>query len=160
MKDWNQLPRVLKRRLCLTYLAGAVAAAVSLVVYLAAGDRVILILGSILSLCCMHWGRSCRTLLAAKEYETAEGLCTGITPLPFQRCRKIHLLSENGAEITLLLDRNARIHIGTPYRFYFQKSTHPPIGNAYLDASLSTGSFLGHEELQAEAFPSFETTKK
>ncbi len=67
---------------------------------------------------------------------------------PFRRYRKIHLLDGNGAEFTLLLDRNARFHIGTPYRFYFQKNARPLVGNPYLDASLSTNTFLGYEEIQ------------
>lgn len=150
MEDWKRIPSILKRRLFFTFLAGIGATAISLVVYLAAGDRIILILGGILSLCCMFRSKSFWILLATKDYETAEGICTGITSLPFQRCRKIHLLSENGAEFTLLLDRNARIYIGMPYRFYFQKNARPFLGNAYLDASLSAGSFLGYEELPAE----------
>lgn len=76
-----------------------------------------------------------------------EGVCTGITSLPFRRYRKVFLLDESGSELTLLLDRNLRFCIGAPYRFYFQKSTHLSMGNAYLDASLSTSSFLGCEEL-------------
>lgn len=160
MTDWNQLPGVLKRRLCFIYLTGAVAAAVSLVVYLSAGDCILLALGGILLLCCILHGKNEWTALSTGNYETVEGVCTGIAPLPFRHCRKIHLLNEDGTEITLLLDRNARIQIGAPYRFYFQKSTHPPIGNTYLDAPLSTGSFLGCEELQAEEFPASGTVEK
>lgn len=34
------------------------------------------------------------------------------------------------------------------YRFYFQKGSRPAVGNDYLDAALSTNSFLGYEALE------------
>lgn len=120
MTDRNPIPWVLKRRFLVTLLAGVGAAAMSFVIFLIANDR----------------------------YEMVEGVCSGVTSPPFRRYRKIHLLDGNGAEFTLLLDRNARFHIGTPYRFYFQKDARPLVGNPYLDASLSTNTFLGYEEIQ------------
>ena len=52
----------------------------------------------------------------------------------------------DGMEITLLLSKSARLKIGSPYRFYFQKGARPAVGNEYLDAALSTNNFLGYEE--------------
>ena len=39
------------------------------------------------------------------------------------------------------------LKIGEPYRFYFQKGSRPVVGNDYLDAALSTNSFLGYEAI-------------
>lgn len=120
----------------------------SLVIFLIANDRIILVLGGLLFICCVFRSKSIWTLISNDRYEMVEGVCSGVTSPPFRRYRKIHLLDGNGAEFTLLLDRNARFHIGTPYRFYFQKDARPLVGNRYLDASLSTNTFLGYEEIQ------------
>ena len=120
----------------------------SLVIFLIANDRIILVLGGLLFICCVFRSKSIWTLISNDRYEMVEGVCSGVTSPPFRRYRKIHLLDGNGAEFTLLLDRNERFHIGTPYRFYFQKDARPLVGNPYLDASLSTNTFLGYEEIQ------------
>ncbi len=120
----------------------------SLVIFLIANDRIILVLGGLLFICCVFRSKSIWTLISNDRYEMVEGVCSGVTSPPFRRYRKIHLLDGNGAKFTLLLDRNARFHIGTPYRFYFQKDARPLVGNPYLDASLSTNTFLGYEEIQ------------
>lgn len=120
----------------------------SLVIFLIANDLIIIVLGGLLFICCVFRSKSIWTLISNDRYEMVEGVCSGVTSPPFRRYRKIHLLDGNGAEFTLLLDRNARFHIGTPYRFYFQKDALPLVGNPYLDASLSTNTFLGYEEIQ------------
>ena len=61
---------------------------------------------------------------------------------------KIQLIDEQGAERTLLLSKTAKFQIGARYRFYFQKGSRPAVGNDYLDAALSTNSFLGYEALE------------
>ena len=68
------------------------------------------------------------------------------TPM-LRRYRKVHLIDSHGVEITLLLSKSARLKIGEPYRFYFQKGARPTVGNDYLDAALSTNSFLGYEAI-------------
>lgn len=49
----------------------------------------------------------------------------------------------------MLLSKTAKFQIGARYRFYFQKGSRPAVGNDYLDAALSTNSFLGYEALDA-----------
>lgn len=149
MEAWLSIPPILKRKFLLTLFAGIAAAVISIVIFLAADDRILLILGAFLLLCCTLRSRAIWKLIALKNYETTEGVCIGITSPAFRRYRRIHLMDGNGDEFTLLLDRNARFRIGMPYRFYFQKNTRPLMGNAYLDASLSASAFLGYEELPA-----------
>ena len=55
-------------------------------------------------------------------------------------------LAVSYTHLTLLLSKSARLKIGAPYRFYFQKGARPAVGNEYLDAALSTNNFLGYEE--------------
>ena len=83
---------------------------------------------------------------AHKNYEVVEGICAGISTPMLRRYRKVHLIDSHGTEITLLLSKSARLKIGSPYRFYFQKGARPAVGNEYLDAALSTNNFLGYEE--------------
>lgn len=147
MARWNESPAILKRKFLLTLLAGAGTAGVSLVFFIAASDRILLMLGGVLMVFCIIRSVGIWRLISSGSYETAEGVCTGITSPPFRRYRKIHLLDENKTEFTILLDRNARLAIGTTYRFYFQKNARPLMGNAYLDSSLSTTAFLGYEEI-------------
>ena len=64
---------------------------------------------------------------------------------------KIQLIDEQGSERTLLLSKTAKFQIGARYRFYFQKGSRPAVGNDYLDAALSTNSFLGYEALEDAA---------
>ena len=132
----------------------------SLVIFLIANDRIILVLGGLLFICCVFRSKSIWTLISNDRYEMVEGVCSGVTSPPFRRYRKIHLLDGNGAEFTLLLDRNARFHIGTPYRFYFQKDARPLVGNPYLDASLSTNTFLGYEEIQVSDINTLKSEEK
>ena len=95
-----------------------------------------------------------------KNYEVVEGICAGISTPMFRRYRKVHLIDSHGIEISLLLSKSARLKIGAPYRFYFQKGARPAVGNDYLDAALSTNSFLGYEaisEPEEHPDPSSET---
>ena len=84
---------------------------------------------------------------AHKNYEVVEGICAGISTPMLRRYRKVHLIDSHGIEITLLLSKSALLKIGEPYRFYFQKGSRPVVGNDYLDAALSTNSFLGYEAI-------------
>lgn len=147
MIDQNPIPWVLKRRFLVTLLAGIGTAAVSLVIFLLADDYIILVLGGVLLICCAFRSRILWKLISDEHYETVQGVCTGISSPTFWRYRKIYLLDGYGAEFTLLLDRNARFHIGVQYCFYFQKETNPLMGMPYLDAVLSTNAFLGYEEV-------------
>ena len=138
--QWTQFPFVLRRKILLTFLAGIASIAVSLVIFTVAADRILLVLGSSL------W----RTV-ARGRYEVVEGICAGVSTPMLRRYRKIQLIDEQGTERTLLLSKTAKFQIGARYRFYFQKGSRPAVGNDYLDAALSTNSFLGYEVLEDAA---------
>ena len=62
-------------------------------------------------------------------------------------CSTSEVGGEKIADPELLLSKSALLKIGEPYRFYFQKGSRPVVGNDYLDAALSTNSFLGYEAI-------------
>ena len=146
--QWSQMPFVLRRRILLTYLAGIASIAVSLVIFIATADHILLALGGIIFVASLVLGKSLWSIAARGQYEVVEGICTGVSTPMLRRYRKIHLMDELGTERTLLLSKTAKFQIGARYRFYFQKGSRPAIGNDYLDATLSTNNFLGYEALE------------
>ncbi|TCL54338.1 hypothetical protein [Allofournierella massiliensis] len=146
--QWSQMPFVLRRKILLTYLAGIASIAVSLVIFIATADRILLALGGIIFVASLVLGKSLWSIAARGQYEVVEGICTGVSTPMLRRYRKIQLMDELGTERTLLLSKTAKFQIGARYRFYFQKGSRPAIGNDYLDATLSTNSFLGYEALE------------
>lgn len=146
--QWSQMPFVLRRKILLTYLAGIASIAVSLVIFIATADHILLALGGIIFVASLVLGKSLWSIAARGQYEVVEGICTGVSTPMLRRYRKIHLMDELGTERTLLLSKTAKFQIGARYRFYFQKGSRPAIGNDYLDTALSTNSFLGYEALE------------
>ena len=146
--QWSQMPFVLRRKILLTYLADIASIAVSLVIFIATADHILLALGGIIFVASLVLGKSLWRIAARSQYEVVEGICTGVSTPMLRRYRKIQLMDELGTERTLLLSKTAKFQIGARYRFYFQKGSRPAIGNDYLDATLSTNSFLGYEALE------------
>ena len=146
MEQWTLFPTVLQRKFLLTLLAGIASAGISVIICVATKDHILLTLGIVVLCACLI---SCRGIWATathKNYEVVEGICAGISTPMLRRYRKVHLIDSHGTEITLLLSKSARLKIGEPYRFYFQKGARPAVGHEYLDAALSTNNFLGYEE--------------
>ena len=145
--QWNQFPFVLRRKILLTFLAGLASIALSLIIFIITTDHILLVLGSIIFLASLVLVRSLWSTIARGQYEIVEGVCSSVVSPMMRQYRKIQLIDEQGAERTLLLSKSAKFQIGARYRFYFQSSSHPTVGNDYLDAALSTNSFLGYEAL-------------
>ena len=141
--QWNQFPFVLRRKILLTFLAGLASIALSLIIFIITTDHILLVLGSIIFLASLVLVRSLWSTIARGQYEIVEGVCSSVVSPMMRQYRKIQLIDEQGAERTLLLSKSAKFQ----YRFYFQSSSHPTVGNDYLDAALSTNSFLGYEAL-------------
>ena len=147
MKQWTLFPTVLQRKFLLTLLAGIASAGISVIICVATKDHILLALGIVVLCACLISCRGIWTTAAHKNYEVVEGICAGIGTPMLRRYRKVHLIDSHGIEITLLLSKSALLKIGEPYRFYFQKGARPAVGNDYLDAALSTNSFLGYEAI-------------
>ena len=147
-KQWDQFPFVLRRKILLTALAGLASLAVSLVIFTATTDHILLALGGIIFIASLVLSGSLWSTAACGRYEVVEGVCTSVTAPALHRYRKVQLVDAQGAETTLLLSKASRFRIGSHYRFSFQTGSRPAVGNDYLDAALSTNSFLGYEELE------------
>ena len=146
-KQWDQFPFVLRRKILLTALAGLASLAVSLVIFAATTDHILLALSGIIFIASLVLSGSLWSTAARGRYEVVEGVCTGVTTPALHRYRKVQLVDAQGAETTLLLSKASRFQIGSHYRFYFQTGSRPAVGYDYLDAALSTNSFLGFEVL-------------
>ena len=57
MEKWNGCPAVLKRRICFTLLAGPASVIVSLIIYLAYADTVLLTMSGAIFICCLYRGK-------------------------------------------------------------------------------------------------------
>ena len=147
IEQWTLFPTVLQRKFLLTLLAGIASAGISVIICVATKDHILLALGIVVLCACLISCRGIWVTAAHKNYEVVEGICAGISTPMLRRYRKVHLIDSHGVEITLLLSKSARLKIGAPYRFYFQKGARPTVGNDYLDAALSTNSFLGYEAI-------------
>lgn len=162
-KQWNQFPFVLRRKILLTALAGLASLAVSLVIFTATTDHILLALGGIIFIASLALSGSLWRTAARGQYEVVEGVCTGVSTPMLRRYRKVYLVDEQGAEQTLLIHKSSKFQIGAHYRFYFQNNDHPVIGNDYLDTALSTNRFLGycllkHSDLHDNKIESDEQT--
>lgn len=129
--QWNQFPFVLRRKILLTFLAGLASIALSLIIFIITTDHILLVLGSIIFLASLVLVRSLWSTIARGQYEIVEGVCSSVVSPMMRQYRKIQLIDEQGAERTLLLSKSAKFQIGARYRFYFQSSNHPTVGNDY-----------------------------
>ena len=119
-KQWDQFPFVLRRKILLTALAGLASLAVSLVIFTATTDHILLALGGIIFIASLVLSGSLWSTAACGRYEVVEGVCTSDTAPALHRYRKVQLVDAQGAETTLLLSKASRFRIGSHYRFYFQ----------------------------------------
>lgn len=147
MEKWRNSPLVLRRKVFFTLLMGLLSITASFIIHVISADRILLGLGGLIFIFCLFRGVTLWRIVTRQNYEIISGVCVGAGSLPLQRYRKVRILDENGKESTLLLNKQVRINIGVRYCFYFQKYRPPVFGNEYLDASLSTDTFLGYEEL-------------
>lgn len=147
MEKWRTSPLVLRRKVFFTLLMGLFSITVSFIIYVISADRILLGLGGLIFIFCLFRGGTLWRVVTCQDYEIISGVCVGAGSLPLQKYRRVKILDETGKETTLLLNQQTRINIGSRYCFYFQKYRQPVFGYEYLDASLSTDTFLGYEEL-------------
>lgn len=146
----NTIPQVLRCKVIFTILTGFGIGMVAAIVFAVSKDSILFALGGILFLWCLLRGVMLWRRILAGHYEIVTGVCTSVTQSALQRYKKVHLTLEDGKETTLLLGVQTKVKPDTSYRFYFQNSSAPRLGNDYLDAALSTNVFLGYEESATE----------
>ena len=87
-KQWDQFPFVLRRKILLTALAGLASLAVSLVIFTATTDHILLALGGIIFIASLVLSGSLWSTAACGRYEVVEGVCTSDTAPALHRYRK------------------------------------------------------------------------
>lgn len=125
MERLAQWPAVLRRRWLVQAAAGLECLISGAIMFLTAGDRVLLTISILLALFTAARCFSLYRLIAGGEYQTAEGVCIHIKNAPLRRQRSISLLMESGEERTILLDKQIRVRIGNCYRVYFRQIPAP-----------------------------------
>ena len=73
-KQWDQFPFVLRRKILLTALAGLASLAVSLVIFTATTDHILLALGGIIFIASLVLSGSLWSTAACGRYEVVEGV--------------------------------------------------------------------------------------
>ena len=85
-------------------------------------------------------------IISGKRYEIVEGTCVSVTAKPFRKYSVIKIMDQNAVESTLRLGKEAKVKIGTQYRFYFSGGERVTLGNDYFDSAFTTNQCLGFEE--------------
>ena len=87
-------------------------------------------------------------MAAAGNFEVVEGVCIGVKRSPLRRQQSIRLLTTDGIERTVTLDKHMRLCIGNLYRAYFK--SNPATGQDALlfHSLLEQDLFLGLENLR------------
>lgn len=146
------VPPVLFRKVFLTALVGVGCFAVGAGYYLYCRDGTMLILSGLVLLFSLFRATELYHMITAGKYEIVEGTCVGVSSMPFHRRLRIRIMDADGAETSLYLSKQTRVKIGFCYRFFFKEEQRPSLGNESLDAVLTTGHFLGFEELGKYSF--------
>lgn len=144
IKQW---PPILLRRWLLTIAAGIGFLLVGTAVWLAAQDRVMLLLSGVVFLLTLGRAVLLFRCFVLGNYVVLEGICIQITQIPLQRCRKIRLLGDTEEEFSLFIGKQHAVQVGNRYRFYLQRSGDMQLPGMWLTASLRSGNLLGVEQI-------------
>lgn len=118
----NNWPPVLLRRWLLQGLTGWGCLLVGVAMFLTVQDHILLAISGLLGVFTVLYSITLYRLIDKREYEVVEGVCIHIRCLPLCRQRTLFLMTPDGAEQVISLDRQSKIQIGNCYRAYFCKS--------------------------------------
>jgi hypothetical protein len=148
MRALKTFPKPLLQKLLFTLLIGAGCFAVGAAYFLFLRDRITLALSGLILLFSLFRAWTLYTAIAKGKYETVEGVCIGVSAKLFRKQCTVKIMDDDGVETALHLGKQTRVKIGARYRFYFSDRDNPTsLGSAYFDAALSSGRFLGFEQL-------------
>lgn len=144
IKMW---PPVLLRRWVLTIAAGFGFLLVGVAVWLATGDRVMLLLTGAVFLLSLGRAVLLFRCFVLGNYTILEGVCIQASQAPLQKCRRVRLLGADEEEISLYVGKQYALRVGCRYRFYLQRQSDASMPGTWLAASFSAGNLLGVEEM-------------
>lgn len=96
--------------------------------FFALKDRILLGLSFSLALFTFLRCLSIYRVVSSGAYEVVEGVCVELKHKTFQKQQNVLLMSLDGVEHRLTLDKRTHLRIGNRYRFYFK-----PADTAYVD---------------------------
>lgn len=144
INDW---PPVLLRRLILSAGVGAGYLLIGLVLFFTTNDRVLLTISALLALCTILRCAALYRLARDGAYEVVEGVCIRVGSAHLRKQRSVCLLTLEGAEQSVTLDKRIRLRIGNCYRIYFQRPAISAPELMPLQDLLAGSQFLGLEDL-------------
>ena len=138
---FQKWPAVLRRRWLLTGAVGGLFLLVGLAAFFSLGDRVLLMLSGMLTLCtllhCVEFYRTVRR----RRYQAIEAACIALGRPSIGRRREIQLLLQDGREVVVTWDKRVNLRIGRRYRIFYRLDCAPPHGGAGLH-DLPAGNLL------------------
>ena len=116
MSEW---PRPLLKKWIALILIGAACLATGVIMRIVHQDRILLVMSAVLaamtvSRCAFLFWR-----IRSGNYTTLEGVCVNIDWLPFQRRKRIRIITGQDEERSVYLDHRIRPSVGSTYRLYF-----------------------------------------
>lgn len=144
---FQEWPTVLRRRWLLTGAAGGGFLLVGLAVFFSIGDRVLLMLSGMLTLCtllhCVEYYRTVRS----RRYQAIEATCVALGRTGIGRQRKVRLVLQDGREVTVTLDKRMALRAWHQYRIFFRLNRAPSHGEPDLQGMPAGDSILALEDL-------------
>lgn len=145
MKRLGDWPIPILQRWLLSAAAGPILFLVGLAGCIALHDPVLLTLSVLLTACMVVHCILLFHTIRQGAYETVEGMCIGIKRAAFGNHLHICLLTDSGAEHSLLLNRHQKFLTGNRYRVYLRRS---PVSAASI-VGIQHTVLLGLEDLGA-----------
>lgn len=142
----SEWPAALLRRWLLSAAAGIGLLLAGLAASLAMRDTILLALSLLLTLFFAVRCISFYFIIIRDAYETLEGVCVELKRLPLKKQQRVRLMTPDGLEHKLLLDKQTRLSIGNCYRIYIK--SRPRAETAYLPQMFQPQDlFLGMDDL-------------
>lgn len=129
MRSITNWPVALLRRWLLSAAVGGAFLLAGAAAFFALEDHILLGLSLILALYTFLRCASVYRIASSGSYETVEGVCVEIKRKVLQKQQSVRLMSLDGVEHSLTLDRQMRLRLGNHYRFYFKPSDAAGMGS-------------------------------
>lgn len=130
MARLSEWPRPLLKKWIALMLIGAACLATGVIMRIVHQDKILLVMSAILAAMtivrCVFLFRR----IGSGSYTTLEGVCVNIDWLPFQRRKRIRIITDQDEERSVYLDHRIRPSVGSAYRLYFMTDEPFPTDNS------------------------------
>jgi hypothetical protein len=140
MRELRTAPKPILQKFIFTLLIGAGCFAAGSAFYLYARDGTAFALSAMVLAASVIRAFGLYRVIVKGSYETVEGICAAISSAPLRKTHNVKIVDDNGLETTLRLGKDARLQIGSHYRFYFAVCDEAP-----LLSGLDSARLLGFE---------------